>query len=157
MSEELPSVLLVDGHSMIFADPDLKMQHARKTAAARSRLVDLLVQFGDQTGSHVVIVFDGRGERASVDETDVRVQIFYSKSGQTADAVIERFVAKYASTHQITVATDDNLERSTVAAFGARWISSMELFVAMKNAREQLEQRIRSLRRMQDRGGKPGG
>lgn len=146
MNRELPRVLLVDGHSMIFADPVLKALHSRKTGAARTQLVDLLVQYGDQIGVHVVVVFDGRGARASLDETEMRVQIFYSKAGQTADALVERFVAKYSPTHHITVATDDNLERSTVAAFGGRWISSAELFYEINEARRQMDQKIKALR-----------
>ena len=140
-------MLLVDGHSVIFAWPELRTLHGSRSASARDRLVETMVGYGDTMGTHVVIVFDGRGEKASADPAENRVQVFYSKSGQTADSVIERLVAKYAGSHAITVVTDDNMERSTVSAFGARWISSQELTVDVRMAKDQLRIRLAELKK----------
>lgn len=137
-----PGVLLVDGHSMIFQWPELRELHARRPASARSRLVEICLRHGDALGIQVVVVFDGRGPRAACDPAETRVQIFYSKSGQTADEVIERFVAKYSAACDITVATDDNLERTTVSTFGARWISSQLLLEEIDRSSVELRRRI---------------
>jgi len=51
------------------------------------------------------------------------VQIFYSRAGQTADAIIERLASKYAEKFDLTVATSDLLERETANACGAECIS----------------------------------
>jgi predicted RNA-binding protein with PIN domain len=51
------------------------------------------------------------------------IQIFYSRAGQTADAVIERLAAKYAAASDLIVATSDSMERQTVVAYGAECIS----------------------------------
>jgi len=142
-----PRVLLVDGYSIIFRWEELRALHKRRPAAARARLVELCTRHGDAQGIHVVIVFDGRGPKPALDPTETRVQIFYSKSGQTADEVIERLVAKYAPTHEITVATDDHLERTTVLAFGGKWISSESLLHEMEESARELERRIKELRR----------
>jgi predicted RNA-binding protein with PIN domain len=55
------------------------------------------------------------------------VQVFYSRAGQTADAIIERLSSKYASRYQITVATNDYLEQQTASAAGAETISAENL------------------------------
>ena len=146
MPTQRPAVLLVDGHSMIFAWPDLERLHRHRTAQARQELIERLVRHQDSTGQTVVIVFDGRGGRTSADVEETRLQVFYSKSGQSADSVIERFVAKYGTTHEITVATDDHLEQTTVEAFGGRAISSERLLQEMQIAEKDLTVRLQRLR-----------
>lgn len=140
-------VLIVDGHSMIFQWPQLRDLHQRKTSAARERLIEIMARFQDATGIHVTIVFDGAGPRANRDEFQDQIQVFYSGAAQTADSVIERLVAKYAPQYSIIVATDDNLERTTVETFGGAWISSEQLEGEIKSAQSMLDDRIARLRR----------
>src|ERR1700722_17328486 len=103
-------ILIVDGHSIIFAWPEMRKQHARRNIVAREALIKLLTGYQDFTGIHVAVVFDGQGCKVSEETEPGGIQIFYSGSGETADDVIERMVAKYGSHHEITVATDDMLE-----------------------------------------------
>lgn len=106
-----------------------------------------MLRYSDSSGVHVVLVYDGRGPKANLDESEDRLQIFYSKAGQSADALIERFVVKYASEYAITVATDDNMERTTVTTFGAQWISSGELRSEIDFSEKDLAERLKSLRK----------
>jgi predicted RNA-binding protein with PIN domain len=115
--------LIVDGHSVIFAWPDLRKLHERRPYLAREALLKRLRSYQDWTGVRVVAVFDGRGDRVTEVSDPGEVQIFYSKSGQTADTIVERLAAKYAGAFELSVATSDSLERQTVHASGASWIS----------------------------------
>jgi uncharacterized protein len=115
--------LIVDGHSVIFAWPELRALHDRRTSLAREALVKQLRDYQDWTGVHVVVVFDGRGSKVTQMSDPGEIQIFYSRDGQTADAVIERLAAKYASDFNVIVATSDSMERNTVMAFGAEAIT----------------------------------
>lgn len=142
-----PKVLVVDGHSMIFQWPELRALHAKNGATAREQLVRALLRHQDSSGVHVIVVFDGKGARASVDETSIGIQVFYSKSGQTADSVIERIVATYAEKYDITVATDDHMERTTVESFGGGWISSESLAIELVDSDRDLADQIERLRR----------
>jgi Predicted RNA-binding protein containing a PIN domain len=142
-----PKVLIVDGHSMIFQWPELRALHARNGATAREQLVRGLQRHQDNTGIHVIVVFDGKGARASADETTAGIQVFYSKSGQTADSVIERIVATYATQYEITVATDDHMERTTVESFGATWMSSELLAREVADSDRDMADRLERLRR----------
>ncbi len=63
------------------------------------------------------------------------VQIFYSRKGQTADAIIERLASKYAGKVDLTVATSDSMEQQTVHASGAMCISPEALREAVEEAR----------------------
>lgn len=140
-------ILLVDGHSMIFDWQDLAAMHARNTAAAREELVKRLTGLQDNTGWTVAVVFDGKGVKASSDGTPHGIAVFYSKSGQTADSIIERLAAKYAKDHEVTVATNDRLERTTAESFGSNTISGMQLRAEMESALDSLRDTIRRLRR----------
>ena len=140
-------VLIVDGHSMIFQWPELRKLHAKNTATAREQLVRLLTRYQDSSGAHVCVVFDGKGAKNSEEKNPGGIQIFYSGSAKTADSVIERIVAAYSSKYEIVVATDDNMERTTVETFGGGWMSSEQLALEMRGADADVSELIERLRR----------
>src|SRR5258708_7385952 len=115
--------LIVDGHSVIFTWPELRKLHARRMALARDELVKLLTAYQDASGVRVVVVFDGQGQELGDATAPGGIQIFYSATGQTADTIVERLVAKYAGQHEITVATSDHMEQQTATTFGALVVS----------------------------------
>lgn len=139
--------LIVDGHSVIFTWPELRRLHARRTALARDELVKILTEYQDASGVRVVVVFDGQGAKANEDTALGGIQIFYSAAGQTADAIVERLVAKYASQHEITVATSDFMEQQTVTTFGALVVSADGLREWLDEARRDLTRQLKALKK----------
>lgn len=129
------SYLIVDGHSIIFAWPELRQLHDRRTSLAREELAKRLRDYQDWTGVHVVVVFDGKGAHVSATADPHDIQIFYSRRGQTADMIVERLASKYGGRFRIIVATSDNLEQETAAACGAECISPDSLREMLKEAR----------------------
>src|SRR6266699_3423004 len=127
--------LIVDGHSIIFAWPELRKLHARRSSLAREAFLKQLRDYQDWTGVHVVVVFDGKGKKVEVTSEPADVQIFYSRSGQSADAIIERLASKYAKRFDLMVATSDSMEGETVQACGAEWISPEALSGLLFGAR----------------------
>lgn len=115
--------LVVDGHSVVFAWPELRKLHQRRASLAREALIKRLRDYQDWTGVRVVVVFDGKGSQVSTTSDPHEIQIFYSRKGQTADAIIERLASKYAMRFDLTVATSDYLEQQTASACGAECIS----------------------------------
>ena len=115
--------LIVDGHSIIFAWPELRKLHQRRSSLARESLIKQVRHYQDWTGERVVIVFDGKGVKLTATSDPGDVQIIYSPRGQTADAIIERLAGKYAARFELRVATSDLREAETVHACGAEWIS----------------------------------
>lgn len=142
-----PRILIVDGHSMIFQWPRLAAEHSRNRALARQSLVKMLEGLQDAGEWQVAVVFDGTGTKPNEAGEPGSIQVFYSKAGQTADSVIERLVAKYARQYDVTVATDDGLERTTIESFGANSMSSRQLREAIQSAANGLEERLRRLRK----------
>ena len=139
--------LLVDGHSVIFAWPDLRRLHARRSAVAREELVKRLTAYQDASGVRVVVVFDGKGAGANEAGEPGGIQIFYSGAGQTADEIVERLAARYASKHEMSVATDDHMERQTAETFGAMAIATEHLRALLAEAEGDLTRRIKQHRR----------
>lgn len=130
-----PEYLIVDGHSVIFAWPELRELHARRTSLARDALVRKLRDYQDWTGVRVVVVFDGRGTSVDASAEPGEIQIFYSRAGQTADSVVERLASKYGSQYRLLVATSDYLEQETASACGAECISAEALRGLLDEAR----------------------
>jgi len=115
--------LIVDGHSVIFAWPELRRLHRRRSSLARDALVKKLRDYQDWTGIRVAVVFDGKRPTISVSSDPGEIQIFYSRKGQTADSIVERLASKYAERFKLLVATSDILEQETANASGAECIS----------------------------------
>lgn len=116
--------LIVDGHSVIFAWPELRALHTQRSSLARDALIKRLRDYQDWTGTRVAVVFDGKGAQLSATAEPGEIQIFYSRAGQTADSIVERLASKYAREFKLLVATDDLLEQETSSASGAECISS---------------------------------
>lgn len=144
--------LLVDGHSVIFAWPELHALHKRRTSLAREALIKKLRDYQDWTGVHVVVVFDGKGSAVSECSDPREVQIFYSRVGQTADTIIERLASKYASQFRILVATSDYLEQETVGACGAECITPEALRGLLDEVQSSGASRTKRLRQPKARG-----
>ena len=142
--------MIVDGHSVIFAWPELRQLHARRTARAREEVVRLLTQYQDASGAHVVAVFDGKGAKWSETTEPGGIQVFYAGADQTADDLIERLTARYAAAHEITVATDDLLEQQTVRTFGASTMSSAGLKSLLEETRARFSSEMKKFRRVGD-------
>ena len=141
--------LLVDAHNVIFAHPDLAPLHRQNPPAARERLIQILERHQDAGHARVVVVFDGgSGPKATSELSGAAgVQVIYPRSGQTADAIIERLVVKYSDTHRLTVATGDNLIRTAAIAAGASTIDPDTLFEDIGLAEKELDETLRRLRR----------
>ena len=140
-------VLIVDGHSVIFAWPEVRAMHGRRTALAREAVIKALTEYQDSSGVHVVAVFDGKGDRANEATEPGGIQVFYSGADQTADDIIERLVAKYAEKHEITVVTSDRLEQITVNTFGAAWMAAESLGSLLAEGRQELDRQLKKLKR----------
>ncbi len=135
--------LIVDGHSVIFGWPELRARHDRNTAAAREELIRVLRDYQDTSSVNVVLVFDGRGSQVGQQNDPGGIQIFYSRSNQTADSIIERLVAKYGALHQMTIATSDRAIQQTAVSFEGGFIDVDELQTLLDEAARQFARELK--------------
>src|SRR5688500_17757165 len=109
--------ILVDGYSLLHSWPELALGRARHSAAARDQLIQRLGQYRDACGTLVTVFFDGASELAGAltpGPGKPAIEILYSKSGQTADQMIERTAHRLRPYGEVLVVTNDAAERETV-------------------------------------------
>lgn len=112
--------LVIDGHSVIFAWPDLRALHDRNRASARKALADQLQHLHDTTPWRVTLVLDGKLGTTPGSPPPKRedMVVCYATADQTADSIIERLVAASGLAKEILVITADEAERLTVESLG---------------------------------------
>src|SRR5260370_27148918 len=113
--------ILVDGYSLLHNWPALAPGQPRHSAAAREELIRRLTLYQDAAKTPITIFFDGSGARAPKPAAtpEPEVEVLYSRSGQTADDMIERAVYRFQAYGEVLAVTDDNTERQTVIKPGA--------------------------------------
>lgn len=120
----MDKVLIVDGHSVIFSTTDLATIHKGDGRTARNILIRELTNYQDLNDVSVVLVFDGKGRRLDTQfRQEKDIMVIYSKSGQSADSVIERIVGRHSVSYDVTVVSNDRMVLDTISAFGAHPMS----------------------------------
>lgn len=128
-------VLVVDGYNVIGDWEELVYLKRKDIGLARTKLIDILVEYQAFTGNRIIIVFDalyvqGTESRKSVNT----VEIIYTKEDETADECIERLVPTLKNVkNQVYVATSDYMEQRTIFSRGALRISARELLIEMND------------------------
>src|SRR3954465_5538339 len=137
--------ILIDGYSLLHSWPELAPGKPRYSAAARDELVHYLTLYRDAIGTPITIVFDGANSdiRLSTVESTPEVEILYSRSGQTADDIIERVAHRMSSYGEVLAVTDDNAERDTVISVGGMASSCLSFIQAVENALSELQDDIK--------------
>ncbi len=138
--------ILVDGYSLLHSWPELAPGKARHSAMAREELVRRLTEYHDAIGTAITVVFDGAGERGRPSEmaSTRGMEVLFSRSGQTADDIIERASARLAKLGEVLVVTDDFAERDTVIAFGAMAVSCDVFLGMMRGAADDMQRDLKN-------------
>jgi predicted RNA-binding protein with PIN domain len=112
--------ILVDGYSLLHNWSKLARGKPRHSAAARDELIQRLTQYRDAIGTPITIFFDGGGAPNGTPAalSTPEMEILYSRSGQTADDLIERAAHRFGDYGEVLVVTDDYAERDTVIGLG---------------------------------------
>lgn len=136
--------LLVDGHSVIHAWPELLREHrvVSRRHLARAELLKRLRNLQDMTGTQVVVVFDGAKQGTNEEREPAGLQIIYADSGTTADTIIERLVARYAKERSMRVVSADGMVRETILSLGAEWFSPAMLRSLCDGAETSMRARL---------------
>lgn len=144
--KEKKRMLIIDGYNVIFAWDDLNALAKDELAAARDRLVDIMVNYSAFTKVETVIVFDayrvknGAGER--YDKNGVHV--CYTKENETGDAYIEKLVADIGKNHSVSVVTSDGLIQLSAVRAGVLRITAREFENEVDEVYKRIEQLINS-------------
>jgi len=136
--------IMVDGYSLLHQWPELAPGRARHSAAARQELIHQMVLYRDAIHIPITIVFDGAGGSPSVENNpgSDNIEILFSKSGQTADQIIERVAARMKSFGEVLAVTDDHAERDMVISLGGAASSCSNFIATVSSTMEGLGSEI---------------
>lgn len=136
--------ILVDGYSLLHNWPQLAPGKPRHCAEARDELIHRLTLYRDAIGTPITIVFDGSGPRTGKKERTPtpELEVLYTRSGQTADDVIERAAVRFQKFGEVLAVTDDSAERDTVFYHGGMAVSCYNFIEDVENALEEQSRTI---------------
>ena len=132
--------LFIDGFNAMHAWPQMKSLLLKKRAdAACALLIETVRIIHDIDGMQVAIVFDGKGERLSVEHpsNEATFSVIYSPSNISADGVIEFLVRRVKSAKDCTVVSRDNMVVEASRAAGAIAITPQDLIDWVKRSQAQ--------------------
>jgi predicted RNA-binding protein with PIN domain len=141
--------ILVDGYSLLHNWLELAPGKPRHSMAAREELIHRLTLYHDACGTPITILFDGAdvaGLRVATAST-AEVEILYSRTGQTADQMIERLVHRLSPSGEVLVVTDDIAERNTVVSGGGQVSSCRNFIQTVQATLAELEEEIQRYNR----------
>lgn len=141
-----PRCIVVDGYNVIRNVAALAIADKRSLAAGREALLAQVMARYRHTPHRVLVVFDGDGasERAEPLRCGVGSQVIFSATGESADAVILRTVARErALGWDVVVVSDDRDVRHGSAIHGAGGTGSDEMAQRLNAAPRHLERRAR--------------
>lgn len=137
--------ILVDGYSLLHSWPELAPGKARYSESARAELIQRLNLYSDVCGIPITIFFDGAtppsGKPAPGAKSEV--EVLFSRTGQTADQLIERATHRFAPYGEVLAVTDDQAERQTVLSLGGLASSCFNFIQQVENALAELEEDIK--------------
>lgn len=129
--------LLIDGHNLISALPDLELDDPHDEA----KLVHRLRSYCGRTGKRCVVVFDGGvpgGWSRELSSGPVRV-IFAAAHRTDADRLIIGRIRRASSPGELTVVSSDQAVREAAVARHIRVLSSAQFAAQMAEAAQAAE------------------
>ena len=139
--ESAPRYLLVDGHSVLHAWPELRKLHSSKPASAREALIRQLSRLHDSGKWRVTLVFDGQ-KGGKEERPPDSLAVLYASAGETADSIIERIAQAQSGRQEIGVVTADHAEMTAVESFGAFGFSPDWLQNELQAADDEIDEAI---------------
>ena len=143
--------ILVDGYNLLHNWPELAPGKARHSAVARDELIQRLTKYQDATDTPITIFFDGGGAPVGTPtpSSTPELEVLYSRSGQTADQMIERAAHRFAPYGEVLAVTDDLAERETVISLGGMASSCLNFIQTVENALAEIADDIKQHNRQE--------
>lgn len=144
---------LIDGYNLLFARDELKETAKVDIGLARERLLDQLQSYAGYKNCPMIVVFDGYKVKGNPGQkqADSRIQVVYTKEGQTGDAYIESMAAQIGSNYCVRVVTSDSLVQLSSFRSGLLRMSSRELWDEMDLCRDQIHTYLMELHQKENR------
>ena len=146
-------LLIIDGYNVLFNWPELNEMAKIDLGIARTRLIEILGDYAAFKNIRMVLVFDGYRARGNPGQKSrwEKVEIVYTKEGQTGDAYIEALATRIGPNYNTRVVTSDSLVQLSSFRSGLLRMSARELRESVENARGEISDLLIKLKYSEDR------
>ena len=146
-------LLIIDGYNVLFNWPELEQMAKIDLGLARTRLIEILGDFAAFKNFRMVLVFDGYRAKGNPGQKSrwEKVEIVYTKEGQTGDAYIEALATRIGHNYSTRVVTSDSLVQLSSFRSGLLRMSARELRENVENARGELRDLLVQLQHRENR------
>ena len=146
-------LLIVDGYNVLFNWPELSDMAKIDLGLARTRLIEILGDYAAFKSIRMVLVFDGYRAKGNPGQKSrwEKVEIVYTREGQTGDAYIESLATRIGHNYSTRVVTSDSLVQLSSFRSGLLRMSARELRESVENARGEISDLLVKLKHSEDR------
>ncbi|MBR5294640.1 MAG: TetM/TetW/TetO/TetS family tetracycline resistance ribosomal protection protein [Oscillospiraceae bacterium] len=146
-------LLIIDGYNVLFNWPELNEMAKIDLGLARTRLIEILGDFAAFKNYRMVLVFDGYRAKGNPGQKSrwEKVEIVYTKEGQTGDAYIESLATRIGHNYSTRVVTSDSLVQLSSFRSGLLRMSARELRESVESAQGEITDLLTKLQYSENR------
>ena len=146
LPRKLDEYVILDGYNVIFAWDELKDLANGELGYAREALTRIMCNYTAFRKCHSIIVFDAYKQKDSLGSEEIcgNTKVVYTKTGETADAYIEKLTYEIASDNLVRVVTSDLTEQYIILGNGALRVSAREFKAEVENTTAEINDIISS-------------
>lgn len=140
--------VIIDGYNLIFAWGFLSKYADADLSLGRDILTRIMCNYSSFYKCRVIIAFDAyrRPENEGSSEKFGGVSVVYTKTGETADAFIEKTAHTLAKEHNVRVVTNDYTEQLMVLGAGALRVSANEFIGELEQLSDDINEIIGAIK-----------
>lgn len=142
-AKEQPTIMIVDGYNLIFADQYLRELADRDSGSARDQLIDRLCNYAAYYGIEMTVVFDAyKVPLGGGSEEDINgIRAVYTVQDEPADIRIGKIIGSISG-RKVYVVSSDNLVQQDAWGHGALRISSREFLDMLQKTEQEIRDKL---------------
>lgn len=135
--------IFIDGYNVINSWPELRVIKDYSYESARTKLIDIMINYSSFKGYNIIIVFDAHMVKGSLQKKERigNITVVFTKEGETADLYIEKTVNNIGRASEVYVVTSDAIEQQVTFQRGANRISSLEFYHTVMEANKKISKK----------------
>jgi len=134
-------LLIVDGYNVIYATDRYKKWRESDLELARIKLIEDLATLKALHDYKIVLVFDAAktDARSRTNAQVLGIDVWFTRSGETADTLIEKMAARSEFEGDVVVATSDYSQQKVIFRPGVLRKSCRELVAELEVTEQDIE------------------